>query len=588
MGNGHRKKPFSGKQKKKQLLEKRAKNASKTKEVSDNEEFEDIDKHIEENKQVKGPSKREQLYDNNRIAASSTRKLNNPSKRLHSVFEKLSSKEIKAQRKASMNTFARLPSTVLEVSVNDIYKSIIDFPKRPSWNYEMTKEELEANEEHYFQQWLDDVYDRYPKGELSFFEHNLDVWRQLWRVLEISDIILIVVDIRHPLLHFPPSLYNYVVKDIKRKMLLVDLVAENTVYAWTKYFEEQFPELGVVKFSCYPRDNKFVDDTSTAFLKERTKRPKTRRYLASGIKELLIACENMKLVKEGVDVSWMELVEQYNRSATVFDDISDIKEEDEMDDNDESREETCDIESLVLEEEKHIKRIEDLLRTVDIQDTKVYSHNELITIGLVGHPNVGKSSLINSILGRTVVSVSKTPGHTKHFQTIHLSKSVRICDSPGLVFPSLLPKQIQILSGMYPISQAERIPLESLLKLDPPEQLQNNEWSAWYICEAFAIKRGYYTKASRPDVYRAANAILRLINDGRILLSFKPPGFFTSLKYLISKRDDVDLQVKNEYKKNTKGKDVEFKSYDDEEKFKGFHGGYFGFLEDSSDEDAIG
>jgi hypothetical protein len=39
----------------------------------------------------------------------------------------------------------------------------------------MTKEELESNEEHYFQQWLDDVYNEYPREELSFFEHNLDV-----------------------------------------------------------------------------------------------------------------------------------------------------------------------------------------------------------------------------------------------------------------------------------------------------------------------------------------------------------------------------------------------------------------------------
>ncbi len=65
--------------------------------------------------------------------------------------------------------------TALEISVNDIYTTFIDFPKRPPWNYEMTKEELETNEEHYFQQWLYDVYDKYPKEELSFFEHNLDV-----------------------------------------------------------------------------------------------------------------------------------------------------------------------------------------------------------------------------------------------------------------------------------------------------------------------------------------------------------------------------------------------------------------------------
>lgn len=34
--------------------------------------------------------------------------------------------------------------------------------------------------------------------EMSYFELNLETWRQLWRVLEMSDMILIIVDIRFP------------------------------------------------------------------------------------------------------------------------------------------------------------------------------------------------------------------------------------------------------------------------------------------------------------------------------------------------------------------------------------------------------
>ena len=40
-----------------------------------------------------------------------------------------------------------------------------------------------------------------------------------------------------------------------------------------------------------------------------------------------------------------------------------------------------------------------------------------LTIGCCGIPNVGKSSVMNALIGKKVVSVSKTPGHTKHFQT---------------------------------------------------------------------------------------------------------------------------------------------------------------------------
>lgn len=60
---------------------------------------------------------------------------------------------------------------------------------------------------------------------------------------------------------------------------------------------------------------------------------------------------------------------------------------------------------------------------------------------------MGKSSLINSIMKRTVVSASKTPGHTKHFQTIHIADNVRLCDSPGLVFPAMIPRSLQVKSS---------------------------------------------------------------------------------------------------------------------------------------------
>ena len=44
-------------------------------------------------------------------------------------------------------------------------------------------------------------------------------------------------------------------------------------------------------------------------------------------------------------------------------------------------------------------------------------------------------------------------GHTKHFQTINVTRSVRLCDCPGLVFPSTAPKPLQVVMGSYPISQ---------------------------------------------------------------------------------------------------------------------------------------
>jgi len=167
---------------------------------------------------------------------------------------------------------------------------------------------------------------------------------------------------------------------------------------------------------------------------------------------------------------------------------------------------------------------------------------QLLTIGMIGQPNAGKSSLINSLMGKRVVSVSKTPGHTKHFQTIHITRGVVLMDCPGLVFPSIVERPLQVVLGSYPIAQvrepfsvvqflAEKVDLITLLKLrNQGGQLVNldtvDKFSAYDICELWAQNRGYVTaRSNRPDVSRSANHILRMSLEGKITLAYLPPGY---------------------------------------------------------------
>jgi hypothetical protein len=60
-----------------------------------------------------------------------------------------------------------------------------------------------------------------------------------------------------------------------------------------------------------------------------------------------------------------------------------------------------------------------------------------VVVGLVGEPNVGKSSTLNALLGSHRVAVSSHPGRTKHYQTHYVSRRLVLCDCPGLVFPRL-------------------------------------------------------------------------------------------------------------------------------------------------------
>lgn len=194
--------------------------------------------------------------------------------------------------------------------------------------------------------------------------------------------------------------------------------------------------------------------------------------------------------------------------------------------------------------------------------------DSLFTIGFIGQPNVGKSSLINSIFGRKVVSASRTPGHTKHFQTLHLSAGIRVCDSPGLVFPSIIDKNLQILCGIYNIAQvkdpygpilylSKRIDLFKKLNI-PRSQDPNQPNSVFYLCEEYAKKCGFYTsKAGRPDTYRAANFTLRQVIEGKIIISWVPPGYEAALDQAFDETYPENGDIFSE--------DDEVESSDDEE-----------------------
>ena len=68
-------------------------------------------------------------------------------------------------------------------------------------------------------------------------------------------------------------------------------------------------------------------------------------------------------------------------------------------------------------------------------------------VGLVGYPNVGKSSTINALYRKKKTAVAATPGKTKHFQTLIINDNLSLCDCPGMVLPKFAHSRAQLVTA---------------------------------------------------------------------------------------------------------------------------------------------
>jgi len=178
-------------------------------------------------------------------------------------------------------------------------------------------------------------------------------------------------------------------------------------------------------------------------------------------------------------------------------------------------------------------------------------HGGRICAGMVGYPNVGKSSVINTLLGVSRsshgvvrVGVSSTPGKTKHFQTLMLNTRVMLCDCPGLVFPSFMNSTGEMLcAGILPFNQmrdytdpatviASRVPkhlldaaygMKIVKELDIMDNPDRPPTASEMLC-AYCKVKGYITNGTgRWDEFRACKDILKDFNDGKVLYVSHPP-----------------------------------------------------------------
>lgn len=154
-----------------------------------------------------------------------------------------------------------------------------------------------------------------------------------------------------------------------------------------------------------------------------------------------------------------------------------------------------------------------------------------ITVGVIGFPNVGKSSLINSLKRSRAVGVSPIAGFTKTMQEVQLDKLVKLLDCPGVVFDdadgaaTLLKNCVDCESLPDPspavAAVLQRCSREQLMQIYEIPKFDVGDVQAFLAL--VAKKMGKLLKGGTPDRVVAGRKVLKDWNSGRVPYYTLPP-----------------------------------------------------------------
>ncbi|ESW21583.1 hypothetical protein PHAVU_005G082600 [Phaseolus vulgaris] len=155
---------------------------------------------------------------------------------------------------------------------------------------------------------------------------------------------------------------------------------------------------------------------------------------------------------------------------------------------------------------------------------------QAISVGFFGYPNVGKSSVINTLRTKNVCKVAPIPGETKVWQYITLTKRIFLIDCPGVVYHNKDSETDVVLKGVVRVTNlkdaADHIGevLKRVKKTHLERAYKIKEWDdendfLLQLCKS----SGKLLKGGEPDLMTGAKMVLHDWQRGRLPFFVPPP-----------------------------------------------------------------
>lgn len=178
-----------------------------------------------------------------------------------------------------------------------------------------------------------------------------------------------------------------------------------------------------------------------------------------------------------------------------------------------------------------LESIRELARNVMQKRKQKGIINETVRTMVLGIPNVGKSTLINFLAGKTAAEAADKPGVTRGKQWIKLGLGVELLDMPGILWPKIEEEGVgyklaatgAVRDQVFDQVEVVCWLLEWLVKNKPGrlanryglEELEDHS-NAGGMLARISSRRGYLRSGGEPDLSKGAAMVLDELRGGKL------------------------------------------------------------------------